>query len=214
MTREFLRLSGAFNVAAGVLLLGYWYSFVVLMPYGELSTTLSLLVLDPAWTTVNAVGAAGAILGMLGLPGLYAQHATRLGRSGLVGFMSALLGSALLMGPMLWDTIVWPALARHDPSLLDFDGPIYRSAAFLPFFASAGLVWGLGYAVLAIRIARTGVLPRIAAWLVAVGAPLFGLGALLGKAQAIPRSIGITAFCAGLVWLGLAMRRTAPGSAP
>lgn len=207
--RELVRLSASINVAAALLLLIYWYSFVAFMPYLELSTTLSILVLTPAWTTVNAIGAAGAVLGLLGLPGLYAHHASRLGRAGLAGFCVTLVGSALLMGPMLWDTIVWPPIARHDPTLLDFDGPIYRSPAFIPFFATAGLLWGVGYFVLASRIAKAGVLPRIPAWLVAVGAPLFGTGALLGKAQAIPRSLGITAFCIGLAWLGIALRRAA-----
>lgn len=210
MTRDLARLSGGFNIAAAAVLLIYWYSFVAFLPYLELSTSLSLLVLDPAWTTINATGVAGATLGLLGLPGLYGHHAARLGRAGMTGFVLALLGSGLLLGPMLWDTIVWPPLARHDPTLLDFDGPIYRSPAFLPFFATAGLLWGVGHAVLAIRIARVGVLPRVAAGLVAAGAPLFGLGALFGKAQAIPRSVGLTAFCIGLAWLGTAMRRTAP----
>lgn len=207
MIRELVRVSGALNVAAATCLLVYWYAFVAFMPYLELSTTLSLLVLDPEWTPINALGATGAALGLMGLPGLYVVHAERLGRLGLAAFLVTLLGSALLLGPMLWDTIIWPPLAHHDPHLLDFDGPIYSSPAFLPFFATSGLLWGLGYALFASRIARAEVLPSVAAWLVCVGAPLFGLGALFGKAQAIPRSIGITAFVVGLAWMGRAMVR-------
>ena len=177
------------------------------MPYDELSTTLSIRVLDADWTGVNVVGVFGAASGLLGLPGFYMVQAQRLGFGGLVAFLVTLLGSALLLGPMLWDTVIWLPLARHDPSILDFTGPIYSSAAFVPFFVSAGLLWAAGYASLAWKTSRAAILPRVPCWLVAVGAPLFGLGSLLGTAQAIPRSNGITLFSIGLVWIGFAMRR-------
>ena len=50
-----------------------------------------------------------------------------------------------------------------------------------------------------------GVLGAAAGYLIAVGAPLFGLGAMFGKYQVYPRSAGVTMMGVGLVWLGLAM---------
>ena len=43
------------------------------------------------------------------------------------------------------------------------------------------------------------------AFLVAIGAPTFGLGALGGKYQAYVRSLGVTLMSGGLIWLGLRM---------
>jgi hypothetical protein len=49
------------------------------------------------------------------------------------------------------------------------------------------------------------VLPRTGGLLLAIGAPTFGLGAMFGKVQVYPRSIGVTLLSAGLIWLGIGM---------
>ena len=61
------------------------------------------------------------------------------------GFYIVTLGTTLLIGTMLWDTILYPILVKQDQSLLDFQGPIYTSRLFLPFFIVAGLIYSLGY---------------------------------------------------------------------
>jgi hypothetical protein len=203
-----LRASALFCFASGGLLLAYWYLYVVFMPYRDLSTTLSILALHKHWTWINVLGVAGAAAGLLALPGIYLRQAEQVGALGLWGFLLALLGSALLLGPMLWDTILWSPLAHHDPSILDFKGPIYTSRAFVPFFVTAGLLWAAGMAMLGWATFQAGVLPRWGGLLLVVGAPLFGLGSLLGPLQVYPRTVGITAFAAGLIWLGLGLRAT------
>jgi len=106
---------------------------------------------------------------------------------------------------MLWETVLWPILVKHDESLLDFQGPIYTSKTFLPFFIVAGLIYSLGYVLVGIGIVQAGALPRIAGILLAVGAPTFGLGSMFGKYQVYPRSIGVTLMSLALIWIGLGM---------
>jgi hypothetical protein len=106
----------------------------------------------------------------------------------------------------MWDTIIWPILTNHDASLLDFNGPIYTSRTFVPFLVLAGLVYSTGYVVQGIVLAKSGVYPAWGSIFLAVGAPLFGLGALFGKLQVYPRSIGITLMCVGLIWIGSIIR--------
>jgi hypothetical protein len=106
---------------------------------------------------------------------------------------------------MLWDTILWPILVRQDDGLLDFQGPIYTSRSYLPFFILAGLIYSLGYILVGIGIAQSGVLPRLAGYLLAIGAPTFGLGTLFGKYQVYPRTLGITLMGISLIWIGIVM---------
>ncbi|HKJ26242.1 MAG TPA: hypothetical protein VJ965_01270, partial [Anaerolineales bacterium] len=108
----------------------------------------------------------------------------------------------------LWDSILWPILAKHDPSLLDFTGPLYTSKTFVPYFILAGLVYAVGYVLFGIALTRSGQFPVLSGWLLAVGAPLFGLGAMFGKLQVYPRSVGITAMGVGLAWLGYLMLKS------
>lgn len=205
---NFLKFSGFVNVTAGTLLIVFWYLYAILLPYTQLSDTLSILVLDKDWGFVNILGVAGSLLGLLGLVGLYLKIIDVSGRLGLAGFVLAFLGTALLLGTLLWDTILWPILANHDASLLDFTGPLYTSKTFVPYFIAAGLVYAAGYLLFGIAIARSGLFPAWGGVLLAVGAPLFGLGAMFGKLQVYPRSVGITAMGIALVWLGYLMAKS------
>ncbi|HKJ28407.1 MAG TPA: hypothetical protein VJ965_12265, partial [Anaerolineales bacterium] len=90
---DFLKFSGYINFAAGVMLILFWYLYAILLPYGELSDTLSILVLDKNWGLVNVLGVAGSLLGLLGLVGLYLKVIETTGRLGLAGFVLAFLGT-------------------------------------------------------------------------------------------------------------------------
>jgi len=202
---DFIKFSGLVNIVSGCLLLGFWYLYAILMPYAELSDTLSILVVNKNWIFVNVLGVAGTLLGMLGLAGIYMRIAEASNLLGIIGFSLSLLGSALLLGTLLWDTVLWPLLVNHDPTLLDFSGPIYSSKTFVPFFIVAGLVYALGYILFGLAISKSGLFPAWSGIMLAVGAPLFGLGAMFGKLQVYPRSIGITAIGIGMIWLGYLM---------
>lgn len=205
---SFIKFSGFLNIAGGFLLLGFWYLYAILLPYNKLSDSLSILVMDKDWGFVNILGVVGSLLGLVGLVGIYMKMIDVSGRLGMVGFVLAMIGLALLLGTLLWDTIIWPILVNHDASLLDFNGPIYTSRTFVPFFVIAGLVYGLGYILFGIAISQSGIFPSLAGLMFAVGAPLFGLGALFGKLQVYPRSFGITLVGVAMIWLGILMSKS------
>ena len=205
MEDYFLGISGFLNVIAGVTLLVYWYAFALFLPYRELSTTLSILVKNKNWTWINALGVVGAMAGLLGQAGIYSIQSANTNTYASFGFYVASTGTTLLIGTMLWETILWPILVNYEESLLAFRGPIYSSKTFFPFFIAAGLVYSIGYVLVGIGIVQAGILPRFAGILVAFGAPTFGLGAMFGKAQVYVRSLGVTLMSVGLIWLGLAI---------
>jgi len=205
MGERFIATSGILNIVAGVALLVYWYAFALFLPYRELSSSLSILVKNRNWTWINAVGVLGALTGLLGQAGIFVAQIENANWVALIGFFIATAGTTLLIGTMLWETILWPILVGHDATLLDFQGPIYRSKSFLPFFIVSGLIYSLGYVLVGVGIVQAGVLPRIGGVLLGVGAPTFGLGAMFGKYQVYPRSIGVTLMSVGLVCLGIGM---------
>ena len=206
--QKFLNITGTANITAGILLSAFWYLYALLLPYQELENTLAILVTDRHWLLVNILGVLGSLAGLIGLVGIYIKVTEETGSAGLFGFILAFLGTMLFTATLLWDTIIWPILARHDPTLLDFQGPIYTSKIFLPFFIFAGIIYSLGYVILAIALAKSGVYPYWGCIMIAVGAPLFGLGSMFGKLQVYPRTIGITLLCIGLIWFGRIMRST------
>jgi hypothetical protein len=201
----FIAISGVLNIVAGVALLVYWYAFALFLPYRELSNSLSILVKNRNWIWINAIGVLGALTGLLGQAGIFVAQMEKANWVASIGFFVATAGTTLLIGTMLWETVLWPILVGHDATLLDFQGPIYLSKAFLPFFVVSGLIYSLGYVMVGVGIVQASVLPRIGGVLVAVGAPTFGLGAMFGKYQVYPRSIGVTLMSIGLIWLGIGM---------
>ena len=205
MGNEFVVISAYLNLFAGIALLVYWYAFALFMPYGELSTTLAILVKNRHWVWINVLGVLGALTGLLGQGGIYVIQMSNANWVGSLGFYVASTGTTLLIGTMLWETVLWPILVKYEESLLDFQGPIYTSKTFLPFFIVAGLIYSAGYVLVGIGIVQAGILPKIAGILLAVGAPTFGLGSMFGKYQVYPRSVGVTLMSIGLIWIGLGM---------
>lgn len=202
---SFIFISGLLNFASGILLLVYWYTFAIFMPYGKLADTLAILVENKNWSWINSLGAVGALFGLLGQAGIFFLQLGKNTTSSSIGFFIAVAGTTLLIGTMLWETILWPILVRHDRNLLAFQGPIYTSRTFFPFFVLAGLIYSAGYILVGIGIIQAGILPQWTGYLLAIGAPTFGLGSMFGKFQVYPRSLGVTLMSVGLVWIGVIM---------
>lgn len=203
MTDGFNLIGAYLNIGAGVLLLVYWYAFALFMPYSQLTTTLALLVRNRNWVWINTLGVVGATAGALGQAGIYVAQVSEANVLVSIGFYVAVTGTVLLIGTMLWETVLWPILLKHDEALLSFQGPIYQSKVFLPFFIAAGVIYSLGYILVGIGIIQTGVFPRLAGILIAIGAPTFGLGPMFGRLQAFVRSIGVTLLSIGLMIVGI-----------
>jgi hypothetical protein len=204
--KNFIQWSGYINIISGILMLAFWYLYAALMPYGQLSNTLSILVQNRNWTFVNILGSTGALLGVVGLVGLFISLEGNLGRWGTLGFVIAMVGSILLFAALLRDTLMWPILVGHDASLLDFTGPIYTSKTFVPFFIFSGVLYTLGNILFGLTIAGSGLYPAWTGHFLAWGALFFILGVATGSAQVYIRTIGITFYSIGLFWLGYLMR--------
>lgn len=203
-----IRWSGLANILAALLLVAFWFLYALLLPFGKVAQSGVLpLAQDGDWLWVNLSGVLGALLGLLGLVGLYGRQASRVGVLGFGGFLMAFCGMAMMMCWLCWEALLWPIMAEQAPAVLSHQTGIYANSVVLGFLIGAGSLFSVGCVLLGIATIRASVLLRYGAWLIVVGAPLYGLGALFGPLQTIVRSIGLVVYAVGLAWLGYELLR-------
>lgn len=127
----------------------------------------------------------GTVLVLFGLFGLYVSQSEAAGTSGLVGFLLAFLGTALLSGLSWTQAFVVPFLAAESPALLETE-PVGSVLSFITF--------ALGWLVFGVATLRARVYPRAAAILLIIGAVLPFVGFIL------PASAFV--FGIAVAWLG------------
>jgi hypothetical protein len=127
----------------------------------------------------------GAVLVLGGLVGLYVRQAEAAGTLGLVGFLVAFLGTALIAGLSWTQAFIVPFLAAESPALLGTE-PLGSILSFITFT--------VGWLVFGVAVLRAGVYPRAAAILLIIGAVLPFVGFIL------PASAFV--FGIAVAWLG------------
>jgi hypothetical protein len=131
---------------------------------------------------------SGTVLVLFGLFGLYARQAEYAGNLGLIGFLVAFVGTALMAGLSWTQLFVVPFLATEAPALLETE-PFGSVLSFLTFL--------VGWLLFGASALRAGVYPRAAGTLLIVGAvlPLVGF--------ALPASAFV--FGIAVAWLGIVL---------
>lgn len=175
MSSDLVRWGGLTGILAGVA----WavsgiIHFAMVYPQAGTGPTGSLS--DYLIESAHAVAEAG----MLGAPlGLRARQAPAYGRLGMVGFVLALLGTALLCGITVVAIISGDALGE---------------TVLGTIFISGVLGWLVGFPLLGIATVRARVLPRWVGVLLIAYFPLFGF---------LLSSYGWGGIALGLLWLAL-----------
>ena len=109
---QLIRWSGLMNIFAGLL-----YALETLLhparDIHQLAVITQQSVLGVSWYVSHTLGIAAGLLGMLGLIGLYVWQFDRLGWLGLVGFVTALIGTVMLAGTLVPDAYVFPVLGSR-----------------------------------------------------------------------------------------------------
>ncbi len=179
-----IRWSGPAAMAAGALLI--------------VAFLLTEFVADDFFYLIGLV----FLLLLVALPGLQARQAGRSGLLGRIGFFASLLGTAFL--------VILFAVVGVAEAFLGFD-PEGNAIAGLILIVSF-IAFMVGVILFGIATARAGVLPRLAAVLLALGFPLalaidMLTGAFSSEEESFPLGpiIGFPIFAAGLIWLGYAL---------
>lgn len=194
--RRLDRWTGGCLAVAGLLLLST-------APHPDVfESTFAEAALDtPFWVAMHAALLVSAFLTLVAVCGLYGLHAARLGRLGAVGIALAVIGLVVSSCALYFEAFLLPVVARHDPALFAWDGPVIGSWGFR-LSALAGL-WLVGMGLLGIALARSGVVPPAAGWTLAVSAAAFAL--LEGPFVPVLGPVSTLAFAVGHVWVGTAL---------
>jgi hypothetical protein len=147
-------------------------------------------VATPAYTVIYFVALLGMGTLLLALTAIYTRESDALGRLGLIGFMTAFLGTLMVAGDWWFEAFVLPMIATAAPPVLDL--PISGSV-LVGAIATIGL-YTMGWTLFGLAALRTRAFPRAAALLLVAGG-LAGPLALSTPYQ-IPLAIAIG-------WIGL-----------
>lgn len=174
---------------------------------------LGLLILDfedfsataatGSWIFWSALYLLGLVLILGGLVGLYVYQAEAAGTLGLVGFLVAFLGTAMVVGGF-WDNLfIVPSLAIEAPEFLEAEA--VAGPAEFGFILTSVLAFG-GLALFGLATLRAGVFPRIAAIVTIVGALI----------AFVPLPAITVVLDVGVAWLGFALLtgRSSPAGQP
>ena len=136
------------------------------------------------WVAEALLNLLGTVLLLFGLFGLYTRQSEAAAHLGLVGFLVAFLGTALVAGVSWGDVFVVPILVDAAPEVLDAGPP-------LGIILSFG-VFTVGWVLFGLATLRARVYPRVAAVLLMVGAVL----------AFFPLPLSTVVFSAAVAWLG------------
>ena len=203
-----MRLAGLSAVAAGL-------GFIIIGLFHPENVPAS--VTTATWANVHIVATAMGFFGLLGMAGLYARQVGRIGWLGLAGFVMFSIWLALIMVFSFVEAFILPLLAAESPAFVaGFLGMFTGTASevglgVLPtLWMISGPLFIVGPLLFAIATFRAGVLPRMAAGLLALGAVLIPAGALLPPQH---ESLVMIPVGVAMAWLGYALfseRRESP----
>ena len=183
---DLIRWSGLAAVLGGALLIvSDFLSFTVN------SGDLAEVVTTGAYLADGSMKVLAGVLLLLGLVGLYARQSEASGALGLVAFLVAFAGTAMILGTWWTNAFVAPSLATDAPAFLEAGPMGVLGVAYTLSFALAAVGWLL-FGLISLR---TRVYPRAAVVVLMVGAAL--TFAPLPGSQVV--------FEVAVAWLGLVL---------
>jgi hypothetical protein len=196
-----LRWAGMALVVAGVLMV----AATVLHPSRETASTI--IASEVGLVAAHVLYTLSWLLVLLGLPGLYLAQRGAMGRLGLVGFLTAFLGTYLIAVTGNFGFLA-PILAKQSPTVLD---SINQYAPVVAVNGLAAITFMVGFALFGIAMIRTASLPGMSGILVAVGAPAhllgFGIAQFVSPIFWVIAILGSLSLGAGLGWPGYLLWR-------
>ncbi|MBX2999481.1 MAG: hypothetical protein KF893_13275 [Caldilineaceae bacterium] len=167
-------------------------------------------VTTATWVNVHIAATALGFFGLFGMAGLYARQVEKAGWLGLIGFILLTLWMTLVCGFSFVEAFILPHLATESPKFVAgvlgmLTGvPSEVDLGVLPMLWNiTGILIILGPALFGFATFRARILPRWAGGLLAVGAVLVPISAMIPAAYQ-PEFIMIPIGLA-FVWLGYAL---------
>jgi len=195
-----MRLAGLSAMVAGL-------CFLVLGIFHPVNVPAS--VTTATWVNVHIAATALGFFGLFGMAGLYARQAEESGWLGLIGFILFTVWMTLVTGFSFVEAFILPHLATQSPAFVEgllgmFSSiPSQVDLGVLPtLWNISGPLYILGPLLFGIATFRARVLPRWAGALLALGALLVPVGAVVPPEYEakIMLPVGLA-----MIWLGYAL---------
>ena len=211
-TANLIRWSGLAAIVTGTIFAGIQ---PIHPPDVLASVNTSLFITITSFKTVMC------LFGLFGIAGLYARQVEETGWLGLAGYLLLTIFYAVQMCFAFAEPLILPLLTTVAPTFVESvmgmssgaGGPM-NLGTFATIYSLLPLVYLLGLLVFGIATFRAGILPRLAAGLLAISGPLAFVMVLLLPHQferfaAVPMGIA-------LAWLGYALwaERCEPAAEP
>jgi hypothetical protein len=199
------KLGGCSLVLGSILLFIYSISFMVLLPMDQIHINPSLLFLNTNWIWIVTVAFFGLLLMIFGFSAVYLKMYFESSLVGLLGYIFIVIAYILQACKVTWEIFLWPVITGNQNSLfLLRDSILQQSANVVLFKIISSITIFIGIVLFSTALYRSKVFPRYAAFLVFIGAFLYGLGPLISIIAAI---CGISIFAVGCSILGLNLIR-------
>ncbi|CAN1212181.1 hypothetical protein TUMEXPCC7403_18385 [Tumidithrix helvetica PCC 7403] len=193
-----IRVSGLLLMVAGILFGSFMFFHPINNPQGAL---------EAIWVPVHSIWFIAYLLIIISFLPIYNAIAS-LGSLAILGYWLSFLGTVLSLPIATWDAFAIPYLAKHAPDfILEIEENsmetsilVYRAIVFLTIF-----LFSLGFMLYGAAIAKSSQLLKFAGICLALGAPIFWIGALFvskGSMGNIVTEIGALLFGLGLTVLG------------
>ena len=211
-TANIIRAAGLSAVMSGTI-------FAAIQPIHPADVLAS--VTTSAFIIITSFKTIMCLLGLLGIAGLYARQVEKAGWLGLAGYLLLTTFYAVQMCYAFVEPTLLPLLAPVAPTFVESAMAMSRGVpgpmdlgAFVVVFNILPVLYLLGNLLFGIALFRARILPRAAAFLLALSGPIaIAMGMLLphqfARFAAIPMGIA-------LIWLGFALftERRAPAPEP
>ena len=197
---KLIRWAGVSAMVAGIF-------YVVVGLFHPLETLSSATT--PRWIIVHALATAMCFFGMLGMAGLYARQVKEAGWLGLAGYLLLSLFFALTAPYTFAEAVILPLWATTAPTFVAgflglFNGHpgAMNLEVLAALYSLSGIVYIFGGLLFGFATFRAGILPRWPAGLLAVGAALSPVAALLPQEYKALVSVPVGV---AVAWLGYAL---------
>jgi hypothetical protein len=162
-------------------------------------------IVTARWTAVHLAVGLGLLISLLGLFGVFSRQTERASFLGLLGFILAVLSTAVLgAASLVLEGLLAPSLASRGIALDEFMVP--GQPLFLGFLIML-LLFALGYVILGVVTFRVNALCWFAGLLLVISAPMIVLG--LTFLPTVVFRVGGALFGVALIRLGTVLWSTA-----
>jgi hypothetical protein len=193
-----VRSSGIMLVVAGLLFGSFMFFHPPNTPQGAI---------EAIWVPVHSIWFCSYLLIVCSLVLLYPLTSAA-GVLGTFGYWLSFLGSVLSLPIAVWDSFIVPYLASHAPDFILQIEEISTETPVLVFriiFFLTVIAFSIGFIIYSISLVRLQLLPIVAGVCLALGAPLFWVGAIFISKTSLSNIVtemGAVLFGIGLVVLG------------